>query len=72
MNDERSVASCGWRVVEIKAIPDILLEPFVEPMKDVEEEGEWPSLIKEVFTTMIEKEKNPEIMDVDADEYAAP
>ena len=72
MSDERSVASCGWRVVEIKQIPDLLLEPFVELMKDVEEGGEWPYFIKEIFTTMIEKEEEPEIMEVKAYKFAAP
>ena len=72
MSNERAVASCGWRVAEMKEIPNVLLQNFVELFKDIEGGGQWPTFMKEVYTTMIEKEADPEIMEVSANNFAAP
>ena len=72
MKNEREVASCGWRIEEMKELPDMLLEPFVKLLEDIENGGNWPRFIKEVYTTMIEKEEDPDVMEIKASEFTLP
>ena len=72
LTDERAVASCGWRTGEMKGIPDELLWPYVVLLRDIEEGGEWPEFMEQVFTTMIEREEDPDEMEVDADKFVVP
>jgi len=72
LNDDRAVASCGWRVPEMKLIPQVLLEPFAMLLEDIEEGGDWPTFMGEIYTTMIEKEDDPDIMEVAAENFAVP
>ena len=65
MNNERAIASCGWRVPEIKRIHDEILKLYIELFKDIEEGREWPTFMKRVYTSMIEKQEDQDLEDVE-------
>ena len=56
----------------MKALPDAILQKFVELLQDIEEGGPWPEFAEAVFTTMIEKTEDPNAMEVEAKLMMAP
>ena len=72
MKDQRAIASDGWRVEEIKQLPKAIIDIFVKLFEDIEDGGEWPTFMEEVYTTMIEKEEDPDVMEVDAEDFLIP
>ena len=51
----RSVAMCGWRTMEIKALPEEIFDLFACLFKRVEESQIWPEILLQVVTTFIPK-----------------
>ena len=49
----RSVAMCGWRTQEIKALPEEIFDLFACLFKRVEESQIWPEILVQVVTTFI-------------------
>ena len=45
----------GWRVAELRALPDSLLERLVELLSCVEQTGQWPQGVAEGVITLISK-----------------
>ena len=40
LSNDRSIATCGWSVEEMKEIPKEILELFIELLDDIEQGGE--------------------------------
>lgn len=72
LNIDRSVAACGWRMAEIKELPDAILEVFRDLMEDVENNSDWPGIMLEVLTAMIPKEADPNLEEISPDGLAVP
>ena len=51
----RSVAMCGWRTQEIKALPEELFDLFASLFKQIEKSQHWPEILLQVVTTFIPK-----------------
>ncbi len=45
----------GWRVAELKALPDLLLELLADLFNAVEFTGEWPPALERALITLIPK-----------------
>ena len=69
---DRSVAACGWRMIEIKELPDAILEVFKDLLEDIENNSEWPGILLEVLTSMIPKESDPDLEEISPDGLAVP
>ena len=51
----RSVAMCGWRTQEIKALPEEVFDLFACLFKQTEQSQIWPEILLQVVTTFIPK-----------------
>ena len=51
----RSVAMCGWRSQEIKALPEEIFDLFSCLFKQIEKSQHWPEILLQVVTTFIPK-----------------
>ena len=51
----RSVAMCGWRTQEIKALPGEIFDLFAILLKQIETNQQWPEILLQVVATLIPK-----------------
>ena len=67
----RSVAMCGWRTLEIKALPEEIFDLFAILFKKIESSQIWPEIIQ-VVTTFIPKVDDEDLDRVNQKKLACP
>ena len=70
LSNDRSIATCGWSVEEMKEIPREILELFTELLDDIEQGGEWPTFMHQVYTSMIPKVKEESTEELESGRFA--
>ena len=55
LSSTRSVALCGWRTQEIKALPGEIFDLLAILLKQIETNQQWPEILLQVVTTLIPK-----------------
>ena len=68
----RSVAMCGWRTGEIKALPEEIFDLFAILFKKIEESQIWPEILLQVVTTFIPKVDDEDLDKISQKNLACP
>ena len=68
----RSVAMCGWRTLEIKALPEEIFDLFVCLFKRIEESQIWPEILLQIVTTFIPKVDDEDLDRINQQKLACP
>ena len=68
----RSVAMCGWKTLEIKALPEEIFDLFVCLFKRIEESQIWPEILLQVVTTFIPKVDDEDLDRINQKKLACP
>ena len=72
LSDNRAVAACGFRTKELKELPLVIVEMMSEVFNEVEEGGEWPSILLEVLASSLRKEASFDADEVDEKLFLLP
>eukprot|EP00959_Pyramimonas_sp_CCMP1952_P020398 430422-Pyramimonas_sp.AAC.1 len=55
LSASRAVAGCGYRVQELKALPRKITELYCRVFQFIEDGGDWPESLLEVFASALRK-----------------
>eukprot|EP00660_Eupelagonema_oceanica_P019296 gene19296-biopygen25481 len=55
MSPQQAAGMDGWRVAEVKALPDPILERLATTLNLIEETGTWPAALEHALVSLIPK-----------------